>query len=105
MPANLKCGDNLLPGSTIYGFGFGDTKAKARRAAVDMANAIVFPVSKAQLDDYKCPKTEEEPCPVKAVAGRIKEVTTEISHIRLAPQLHYFILTKSYELLVKCRKS
>ena len=58
----LHCGKNkIAEPAPVYGFGVGPTKAKAKKAAMDMAHGFAHLVALTRAADAICPT--DEGCP------------------------------------------
>jgi hypothetical protein len=79
----LECGENFIDGIPQIGTGFGTTKKEAQKLAIEMAQAAMAVVSKAQAALYNCPAGPD--CKNKNVEGIVKVNVTVIAAARIAP--------------------
>jgi hypothetical protein len=97
----LHCGKNKIakPG-LVYGFGLGPNKAKAKNAAMNMADGFAIGVAEARAAKLKCPKEECSKMIGPLVAN---EKTTELMTVKLQNHLYLSVVQRSFDIVIFCR--
>ena len=97
----LDCGKNKIAEPVpVHGFGMGPTKAKAKRAAMDMAHGFANLVAASRAAEFKCP-TEE--CGKMIGPQVANEKTIELVTVKLQNNLYLSVVRRSFDIVIFCQ--
>ena len=98
----LHCGKNTIAEPVpVHGFGTGPTKAKAKRAAVDMAHGFANLVAATRAAELKFPRSERSP---KMIGAQVaNEKTTELLTVKLQNNLYLSVVRRTFDIVIFCQ--
>jgi hypothetical protein len=98
----LQCGKNRITEPVpVHGFGTEPTKAKAKRAAIDMAHGFAKSSRRHACGRVKIPRSERYPKMIGAQVGN--EKTTELLTVKLQNNIYLSVVRRSFDIVIFCQ--
>jgi hypothetical protein len=79
----------------------GSNKAKAKKAAMDMAHGFANLVAAAHAAEFQCPTNEG--CPKMTRPQVASEKTTELLTVELQKDLYLSVVRRSFDIVIFCQ--